>query len=160
MELARQLKSNITLYGYSPEISDGTSSPPHAIAFRSSQLVNERILARIHQGKRKLVLQEELENLRQKIHILRNEKEKALNRVSKLKADKMSNEVNNNSLDLLSRMQSLGREKSRLFQIKVLVQERKRLLTDLSSKLFVRRKQLISELLLIYPVSLVRILHL
>ena len=138
-------------------MAGGTSSATQAITIHSSQLLNEKMVARIQQGKRKLLLKEELQTLKQRINILQEEKEKALNRVSRLKNDKMSHEVNNSSLDLLSRMQSLGREKSRLFQIKVLVQERKRLLTDLSSKLFLRRKQLISELLLIYPVSLVSV---
>lgn len=155
------MKSTIALYGYSPNCGNPTSAASnseHFVQFHSSLMLNEKSVARIQQGKTSLKLKEEIQNLKLKVNVLREEKAKALSRVNKLKVEKSSQELNNNSLDLLNRMQTLGRDKTRLFQLKMVVQERKRLLSDMSAKLFTRRKQLISELLLIYPITLVRIM--
>ena len=144
VKMAQEFKSRISLYGYSPEVDNST---------HSSLILSEKALIRVQKGRRKLELKEQIEHMRLRVSILREEKDRSLKSLIKLKRE--STEYEDMTMDLLARMQNLGRDKERLKELKAVVQDKKVQLTTFSSQLFRRKKELISELLLIYPLTLV-----
>ncbi|CAG7822535.1 unnamed protein product [Allacma fusca] len=170
LELARRLRIQIGSYGYSSE-SDYTTGPtpihsnlsrllpslPKSIANFPLNVSNgplsNRMLLRVQQGKCKLQLKEDIESKRLIVSLLRDEKARSEGRVFRLKNKTIS--LEESAGDLMARIHALGRERERLREVKALIQEKKQKLADSRTALNTRKKQLISELLLIYPMQLV-----
>lgn len=118
-----------------------------------ANLLTGRALVRFQEGELKLQKKEQIESLRLLVGLLKNEKARFEGRVLRLKQKAKNSD--DSVTDLMANIYSLGRERDRLREVKALIQEKMRRLGECRSTLNLRKKQLISELMVIYPLQLV-----
>lgn len=119
-------------------------------------LLSERLIQRAKLGRQKLRLKEEIEVIALKVRGLVEEKGRAEGRIRRLKQDATGYEEL--SADLVTRMHNFTTERTNLKEIKATLISKGQNLGKFRASVFLRKKQLISELLHIYPLELVRFL--
>jgi chromosome segregation ATPase len=117
-------------------------------------LLSERLAQRAKVGRQKLRLKEEIEALKMRVTCLSDEKGRAEGRVRRLK--KETSAYTELSAELISRMHNFNTERTNLKEQKAALISKGQTLGKFRASVFLRKKQLISEILQIYPLSLVR----
>jgi len=140
------LKVDIEVHGYKAAEVKGVAS-------RQNLLLSDRLLQRAKVGQGKLRLKEQIEGLKLKVACLLEEKGRAEGRVTRLK--KETTHLEEMSSDLKSRIHNFSSERVNLKDTKASLTSNGQRLSKLRGRVFLRKKQLISELLQIYPLELV-----
>lgn len=132
-----------------------SSTHGHA-KFLSSQNLSGRVLQRFELGRKRIELKEEMESLKFRVFYLREEKGRAEGRLLSLKRE--PGRFQDKSDELMTKVYGLNRDRERLKEFKSRLFDKKQELLHASSRGFLRKRQLISELLVIYPIALVKYL--
>lgn len=103
--------------------------------------------------KAQLALKKQIEEVRFKVLSLAEEKGRAEGRLQRIKKERLGLDEMNR--ELLQRVDILNHERRRLQQYKLTLIDKRQRLSQLRSDVFMRKKQLISELSVIYPLTLV-----
>lgn len=116
-------------------------------------LLSQRLASKARAGRTRLRLREEMEAVRSRVSSLAEEKGRAEGRVKRLRAEWHVHEEC--SAQLVARLHNFSSERAALKETKEQLLANGQRLGKLRASAFVRKKQLISELLQIYPLSLV-----
>jgi hypothetical protein len=143
--LSEKLKMDIGMHGFGVGSSGDTRQQP--------TLLSERLILRAKLGRQKLRLKEEAEVVAMKVKSLIEEKGRAEGRIRRLKQDTAHYEEL--GAELVNRMHNFTTEKTNLKETKAALISRGQALGKFRASVFLRKKQLISELLHIYPLDLV-----
>ncbi|CAL8148155.1 unnamed protein product [Orchesella dallaii] len=148
VELAIDLKSECEILAFS---DPGNSSVPA----NDRRMILSSRGRKIRPGSKKaqICLKKEIDEVRFKVLSLVEEKGRAEGRLQRMKKERMGLEEMNR--DMFQRVEALNNERRRLQQFKITLIEKRHRLSQLRSDVFVRKKQLISELSVIYPLTLI-----
>lgn len=146
MELAIELKSECEILAFSEAASSSAKEKRVILSSRGKKI-------RPGSKKIQLLLKKKIEDVKFKVSSLAEEKGRAEGRLQRIKKERLS--VEDMNKELLSRVESLNDERRRLQQFKMTLIEKRHRLSHLRSDVLLRKKQLISELSVIYPLTLV-----
>jgi len=116
-------------------------------------LTSERLIHRAKIGRRRNILKEEIESVKIKVKCLLEEKGRAEGRIRRLKKDSVHFEEMKDNL--IKGKVDLTPEKAKILETKATFASKGQILGKCRNGVFLRKKQLISELLQIYPLTLV-----
>jgi hypothetical protein len=146
-DICEKFKMEIGVYGF------GIESQDRACNKKNPLLSSERLIHREKLGKKKNLLKEEIESVRMKVNSLIEEKGRAEGRIRRLKKEAANVEEFTDSL--VSRIHNLTTDKVNLQDTKTNLAFKGQILSKCRNGVFLRKKQLISELMQIYPLTLV-----
>lgn len=110
---------------------------------------------KIRPGSKKVqfALKKQIEEVRYKVLTLLEEKGRAEGRLQRIKKEKLG--VDEMNKELVDKIEFLNSERRNLQQFKITLVDKRQRLSQLRSDVFLRKKQLVAELSVIYPLTLV-----
>lgn len=148
VQLAMELKSELEIVAFSEAAQNSLPANERRIILSSRG-------RKIRPGSKKaqLALKKQIEEVKFKVMSLAEEKGRAEGRLQRIKKERLGLEDMNR--DLHQRIDGLNNERRHLQQYKLTLIDKRQRLSQLRSDVFMRKKQLISELSVIYPLTMV-----